>query len=68
MVMNFSWMALLLRDEATIARILRENNRFNSMLARVENAASADERELILRIRAAQDEAMTTVADIANLV
>lgn len=68
MVMNFSWMALLLRDEATIARILRENNRFNSVLARVENAASADERELILRIRAAQDEAMTTVADIANLV
>src|SRR6266542_3883082 len=34
MQMNFSAMALLLRDETTIANVLRENNRFNSTLAR----------------------------------
>jgi hypothetical protein len=30
MKLNFTAMALLLRDEATIANVLRENNRFNS--------------------------------------
>ena len=30
--MNFTAMALLLRDEATVEKILRENNRFNNML------------------------------------
>ncbi len=68
MQMNFTSLALILKDEATIARILRENNRFNNTLARIEEAAPADERELIQRIRIAQEEAMTTVADIANLV
>ena len=68
MQMNFTSLALILKDEATIARILRENNRFNNTMARIEEAAPPEERELIQRIRAAQEEAMTTVADIANLV
>ena len=66
--MNFTAMALLLRDEGTIANILRENNRFSNTLARLEEFARPEERELIQRIRAAQELALTTVADIANLV
>src|SRR3972149_2808251 len=68
MQMNFTSLALILKDEATIARILRENNRFNNTMARIEEAAPPEERELIQLIRTAQEEAMTTVADIANLV
>jgi signal transduction histidine kinase len=66
--MNFTAMALLLRDEATVESILRENNRFNNTLARIEKAAQPEEVQLIQRIRAAQGEALTTVADIVNLV
>jgi signal transduction histidine kinase len=66
--MNFTAMALLLRDEATVENILRENNRFSNTLARLEKAAPSEEVELIQRIRSAQGEALTTVADIANLV
>jgi signal transduction histidine kinase len=68
MQMNFTAMALLLKDEATIGKILRENNRFNSTLAQIEQAAPPEERDLIQRIRAAQDEVLTSVADIANLL
>src|SRR5713226_373572 len=68
MQMSYTAMALLLRDEATIARILRENNRFNTMLAQIEDAAPPDEREIIQKIRDNQGEAMATVADVANLV
>ena len=68
MQMNYTAMALLLRDEATIAKILRENNRLNTMLAQIEDAAPADEREIIQKIRDAQGDAMATVADVANLV
>ncbi len=68
MQMNFTAMALLLRSEATVENILRENNRFNNTLARLEKAAQPEEVELIQRIRAAQGEALTTVADIANLI
>jgi signal transduction histidine kinase len=68
MQMNFTAMALLLRSEATVENILRENNRFNNTLARLETAAQPEEVELIQRIRAAQGEALTTVADIANLI
>jgi len=68
MQMNFTAMALLLKDETTIGRILRENNRFNSTLAQIEQAAPPEERDLIQRIRAAQDEVLTSVADIANLL
>jgi signal transduction histidine kinase len=66
--MNFTAMALLLKDEATVENILRENNRFNNTLARLEKAAQPEEVQLIQRIRTAQGEALTTVADIANLV
>jgi signal transduction histidine kinase len=66
--MNFTAMALLLRDEATVESILRENNRFNNTLARIEKVAQPEQVQLIQRIRAAQGEALTTVADIANLV
>jgi signal transduction histidine kinase len=68
MQMNFIAMALLLKDEATIANFLRENNRFNNTLARLEEAASPEEEQMIQRIRTAQDEILTTVADIANLI
>ncbi len=66
--MHFTALALLLRDEATVARILRENNRFNDTLARLEGAATAEERELIQQIRTRQDQAMVAVADIANAI
>jgi signal transduction histidine kinase len=68
MQMNFIAMALLLKDENTIANFLRENNRFNDMLARLEEAAPLEEGQMIQRIRTAQDEILTTVADIANLI
>jgi signal transduction histidine kinase len=68
MQLNFTAMALLLRDETTIANVLRENNRFNSTLAQIEAAAPPEERTIIERIRASQDSVMTTVADIANLI
>jgi signal transduction histidine kinase len=66
--MHFTAMALVLKDESAIARILRENNRFNDTLARIEGAAPPDERTLIQQIRSAQDDAMSVAADIANLI
>ncbi|HXH82244.1 MAG TPA: ATP-binding protein [Candidatus Tectomicrobia bacterium] len=66
--MHFASLALLLGDEASIAKILRENNRFNDTLARLEAAASPDQRELIQRTRLTQDEVMVVVADIANAI
>jgi signal transduction histidine kinase len=66
--MNFTAMALLLRDEATVEKILRENNRFNNALALIAEAAIPEEQEVIQRIRVAQGEALTAVADIANLL
>jgi len=68
MQMNFIAMALLLKDEDTIAHFLRENNRFNNTLALLEEAAPPEEEQMIQWIRAAQDEILTTVADIANLI
>jgi len=68
MQMNFIALALLLKDEDSIAHFLRENNRFNNLLARLEEAASAEEEQIIQRIRTAQDDLLTTVADIANLI
>jgi signal transduction histidine kinase len=68
MQLNFTAMALLLRDEATIANVLRENNRFSTTLAQIEEAAPPEERDIIGRIRLHQDVVMTTVADIANLI
>jgi signal transduction histidine kinase len=66
--MHFTALALVRRSEATVEQILRENNRFNDTLARLEAAAPPDERDVIRRIRAAQEEAMGVVADIANLL
>jgi signal transduction histidine kinase len=68
MQMHLTAMALLVRDEAAVASILRENNRFNEALARLEAAVEEPERGVIQRIRAGQEEAMSLVADIANLV
>jgi signal transduction histidine kinase len=66
--MNFTAMALLLKDEATVAKILRANNRFNNFLALIAESALADEQGVIERIRAAQETVLTAVADIANLL
>jgi signal transduction histidine kinase len=68
MQMHLTAMALLVREEAALGPILRENNRFNEALARVEEAVEAPERALIQKIRRGQEEAMTIVADLANLV
>jgi signal transduction histidine kinase len=68
MQMHLTGMALLVREEAAVANILRENNRFNDTLARIEEAAPEAERQIIQKIRSGQEEAMTVVADIANLV
>ena len=66
--MNFTAMALLLQDEATVEKILRENNRFNNTLALIAQEAVPEEQDVIERIRIAQGEALTAVADIANLL
>jgi signal transduction histidine kinase len=66
--MNFTAMALLLKDENTVEKILRENNRFNNTLGLIAEAAVPEEQELIQRIRSAQGEALSAVADIANLL
>src|SRR5262245_3517984 len=68
MQMHFTSMALLSQGAESVSLILRENNRFNDTLARLETAAPAEERALIQAIRGAQDDAMATVADIANAV
>ncbi|HZO04175.1 MAG TPA: ATP-binding protein [Burkholderiales bacterium] len=68
MQMHLTAMALLVRQETALAAILRENNRFNEALARLEAAVEEPERAVIQKIRAGQEEAMTLVADIANLV
>jgi len=66
--MHYTAMALVRQDEAAVSQILRENNRFNDTLGRIEAAAPSDERALIEQIRAAQDDAMAVVADIANSI
>jgi signal transduction histidine kinase len=68
MQMHFTSMALLAQADGSVSLILRENNRFNDTLARLETAAPSEERALIQAIRGAQEDAMATVADIANAV
>jgi signal transduction histidine kinase len=68
MQMHLTAMALLVREEAALASILRENNRFNEALARLEALVEQPERAVIQQIRTGQEEAMGLVADIANLV
>jgi signal transduction histidine kinase len=66
--MHFTALALLSKDEASIARILRENNRFNETLAKLEAAATTEQRGLIDQIRSSQDDAMAVMADMANAI
>ena len=65
--MHYTDLALLSQDEVAIAKILRENNRFNDRLAKVEAAGTADQA-LVEQIRSSQDEAMAVVADMANAI
>ena len=66
--MNFTRNALLLRDDATIESVFRENNRFRDTFERLEVGAPAEQRETIQRLRQAQDNVMATVARIAALI
>jgi signal transduction histidine kinase len=66
--MQFSALALLSQDEAAIARILRENNRFNELLASLDEVEIAQQHDLVEQVRVSQDEAMSVVADIANAI
>ena len=68
MQMNFTAVAMLQKQEAAIQKILRENNRFNSIIARIEETAPSDEHAVIQRIHTIQDETMTMVADIADKI
>jgi signal transduction histidine kinase len=65
--MHFTDLALLSQDEVAISKILRENNRFNDRLAKVE-AAGPTEQSMVEQIRSTQDEAMAVVADMANAI
>jgi signal transduction histidine kinase len=65
--MHYTDLALLSQDEVAIAKILRENNRFNDRLAKVETAGTTQEG-LVEQIRSSQDEAMAVVADMANAI
>ncbi|HSQ79585.1 MAG TPA: response regulator [Casimicrobiaceae bacterium] len=66
--MHFTALALLSQKEAAIAKVLRENNRFNSTLASLEAEATTEQHGLIEKIRSSQDDAMATVADMANAI
>ena len=66
--MQFSVLALLSTDEGSIARILRENNRFNELLARLDAVEMPEQHDLVEQVRLSQDEAMSVVADMANAI
>ena len=66
--MHLTTLALLSKEEAAIARILRENNRFNETLAKLEAAGAAEQQGLIDQIRSSQDDAMGVMADMANAI
>jgi signal transduction histidine kinase/CheY-like chemotaxis protein len=66
--MSLTGLAVIRRNEGGIGDILRENNRFNDTLAGLEQNAPPEELDLIKQIRAAQDEVLTAVADIANSI
>ena len=66
--MTFTRNALLVRDDATIESIFRENNRFRDTFDRLEAAAPPNQRETIQRLRTTQDKVMATVARIAALI
>ncbi len=66
--MTFTRNALLVRDDATIESIFRENNRFHDTFNRLEAAAPPDQRATIQQLRSTQDKVMATVARIAELI
>jgi len=66
--MTFTRNALLVRDDATIESIFRENNRLHDTFNRLEAAAPPDQRETIQRLRNTQDKVIATVARIAGLI
>lgn len=66
--MTFTRNALLLRDDATIESMFRENNRFRDTFDRLEAAAPPAQRETIQRLRNTQDKVMATVSRIAALI
>jgi signal transduction histidine kinase len=66
--MSFMRNALLLRDDATIQSMFRENNRFRDTFDRLETAAPPAQREVIERLRITQDKVMATVVRIAELI
>jgi signal transduction histidine kinase len=66
--MYFSVLALISQDEATIEKILRENNRFNETLAKLDTAGLPEQHDLVEQVRSGQDEAMSVVADMANAI
>src|SRR5262245_49676764 len=66
--MNFTRNALLVRDDATIESVFRENNRFLDTFNRLEAAVPPEQRDTIRRIRAGQEQVMATVARIAELI
>jgi signal transduction histidine kinase len=66
--MNVTRNAVVLRDVAPIAGILRENTRFTDTLIRLEGAAPPGQRDMVQQIRAAEDKVRATVAHIAHLI
>ena len=60
--------ALLLRDDATIQSMFRENNRFRDTFDRLEAAAPPAQRDVIQRLRNTQDRVMATVVRVAELI
>ena len=66
--MNFMRHALLLRDDATIQSMFRENNRFRDTFDRLEAAAPPAQREVIQNLRITQDKVMATVVRVAELI
>jgi len=66
--MSFMRNALLVRDDATIESMFRENNRFHHTFNRLEAAAPPDQRATIQQLRNTQDKVMATVVRIAELI
>ena len=66
--MHFTDLALLSQDEVAISKILRENNRFNDTLAKLDAVATPEQKALIEQIRQSQDEGMGVIADLANAI
>jgi signal transduction histidine kinase len=66
--MDFTRNALLVRDDATIESMFRENNRFHDTFNRLEAGAPSGQRETIQRLRTTQDKVMATVVRIAELI